>query len=112
LPIRGDARLAERMVANLVDNALRHNVDAGVVEVRTGSGTLSVVNTGPLIPTADVARLFQPFQRLATARAGHDEGLGLGLSIVRAVTDAHGATVAALPRPTGGLEITVTFPRQ
>jgi signal transduction histidine kinase len=109
----GDPRLIERLVANLVDNATGHNVTAGHVWVATavtdGTAVLSVANTGPLIPASDVNRLFQPFQRLDFGRTNHN-GHGLGLSIVKAIATAHGATITAGPRPEGGLSIEVTFP--
>ncbi|MCP2343544.1 sensor histidine kinase [Actinomadura rupiterrae] len=110
-PVAGDARLTERMITNLVDNALRHNVPGGRVEVtasaRDGSAVLTVANTGRVIPEPAVEQLFEPFERLGAVRA---EGLGLGLSIVRAIADAHGAAVVARPRSGGGLVMTVTFP--
>lgn len=110
----GDATLLERLAANLVSNAIRHNVPRGRIEVVTrtdaGRARLSVANTGPLIPSGELARLFAPFERLGSqARAGAD-GAGLGLAIVRAVADAHNAIVAAHARAAGGLEIEVTFP--
>lgn len=108
-PVSGHRALAERLVANLVDNAIRHNVPDGWVSVTCGGGRLTVANTGPVVPLAEVDRLFQPFQRLGPARTG--EGLGLGLSIVRAIATAHDARVDAVPRPEGGLAVTVTFPR-
>ena len=70
-----------------------------------------MTNSGPVIPAAEVDRLFQPFQRLGPRPARRDGGHGLGLSIVRAIATAHGATIAAQPRPGGGLAIDVTFPR-
>jgi signal transduction histidine kinase len=113
-PLDGDAVLVERLVANLLANAIRHNAPGGQVEVRTGisdgAAFLSVSNTGPVIPAADLDRLFQPFQRLSRRRANYKDGHGLGLSIVRAIATAHGATVAARPLPDGGLRITVRFP--
>ncbi|HEX6360997.1 sensor histidine kinase [Actinophytocola sp.] len=105
--VSGHRALAERLVVNLVDNAVRHNVDDGWVEVSCGAGVLTVSNTGPVVPADAVERLFQPFQRLGPARTG--EGLGLGLSIVRAIATAHDATVEAVPRQEGGLVVTVTF---
>ncbi len=114
-PALGDTRLAERLVANLVDNAVRHNVAHGVVEVTTGSWTghavLSVSNTGPLIQPDEVGRLFQPFQRNGDGRAGRHEGLGLGLSIVGAIAEAHGAWLQANALPGGGLGVQVGFPQ-
>ena len=110
----GSPRLAERLAANLVDNALRHNLAGGRVEVSTGTrndrAVLVVANTGPAVPPAAVDRLFQPFQRLGADRVSRGEGLGLGLSIVHAIAEAHGASVAARPRPEGGLLIEVAFP--
>jgi signal transduction histidine kinase len=108
----GDSLLIERLTANLIDNAIRHNVPGGTIEVTTGSaeggGFLSVTNTGPVIPPTQVGRLFQPFQKLS-GRETHGSR-GHGLSIVQAIATAHGAAVAARPRPGGGLAITVTFP--
>jgi signal transduction histidine kinase len=115
-PAAGSPRLAERLAANLVDNALRHNVPGGRVDVSTGTrnsrAVLSVLNTGPAVPAAAVDRLFQPFQRLAADRISRGEGLGLGLglSIVQAIADAHGATLAARPQPGGGLLVEAIFP--
>jgi len=113
-PATGDPRLAERLIANLVDNALRHNTPGGHVEVGTGTtdsrAVLSVINTGPAVPSAQVDRLLLPFQRLGTARTGSSEGLGLGLSIVRAIAQAHGATLTIRPQPSGGLHAEVSFP--
>jgi signal transduction histidine kinase len=110
----GDPRLAESLVANLVDNALRHNLPGGSVQVSTavagGRALLSVSNTGEPVPPDEVNRLFQPFQRLGSDRTDHTGGNGLGLAIVRAIADAHGAALTATPGPQGGLDIKVTFP--
>jgi signal transduction histidine kinase len=112
-PALGDQRLAERLAANLVDNAVRHNVPGGWVEVatatRSGRGVLSVSNTGPVIAPGQVERLFQPFGRLEATRLSRD-GLGLGLSIVTAIAAAHDADLRARPLPGGGLEVEVHFP--
>jgi len=109
----GDARLAERLVANLIDNALRHNVPRGRVEVRTeargGWAVLSVANTGPVIAPDDVAGLVRPFQRRGTDRTGTSEGLGLGLSIVAAIAEAHGGWLSVDANPGGGLRIQAGF---
>jgi signal transduction histidine kinase len=111
----GDPLLIQQLAANLIDNAVRHNVPGGDIQVGTtaseAGAVLSVSNSGPVIPAAEVDRLFQPFQRLGQrpARRGSH---GLGLSIVRAIAAAHAATVTARPRPGGGLAIDVTFPRQ
>ena len=114
-PLDGDILLVERLVANLLTNAVRHNVAGGrvqvVTEVTDGRAVLSVTNTGPLIPPAEVDRLFQPFQRLDRRRANYKDGHGLGLSIVRAIATAHDATITAHPRPDGGLCVSVVFPK-
>jgi signal transduction histidine kinase len=113
-PALGDQRLAERLAANLVDNAIRHNTPGGWVEVvtgiRSGRSVLSVSNSGPVIPAEQVETLFQPFGRLETARTSRD-GLGLGLSIVIAIADAHDADLRARPLPSGGLEVEIRLPK-
>lgn len=110
--ISGDPVLAERLIANLVDNAARYNTAGGDIWVSTGtemgSSKLTVANTGPVVNRADTERIFQPFQRL-NDRTSHD-GFGLGLAIVASVARAHGGTVSAQPRPGGGLSVTVTIP--
>jgi len=114
-PIDGDARLAERLVVNVVDNAIRHNADHGELVVSTGRrlgrSFLSVANTGPEVPADQVGRLFEPFQRLGADSTDQSGGLGLGLSIVQAIGHAHGALITARPCPGGGLVIEATFPR-
>jgi signal transduction histidine kinase len=111
-PVRGDRRLLERLVANLVENAIRHNRDGGMVEVRTataaGRSTVEVRNDGALVPPEAVASLFEPFQRLD--RGARGDGVGLGLSIVRSVADAHGGSVELRARPSGGLVARVSLP--
>jgi signal transduction histidine kinase len=114
--LHGDPDLIGRLAANLIDNAVQHNVPDGTITLTTakqdGHAVLSVTNTGPLIPPAEIGRLFEPFQRLTTTRTTNDSGHGLGLSIVRAIATAHGATIAAHARPEGGLRIRVSFPSQ
>jgi signal transduction histidine kinase len=113
-PLLGDKLLAERMAANLISNAVRHNIAGGKVKISTGArdgcAVLAVANTGPAIPPETVSRLFQPFWRLDGRRVRHDSGHGLGLSIVDAIAAAHGAAITARPRTGGGLSIEVTFP--
>jgi signal transduction histidine kinase len=110
--ISGDPVLVERLIANLVDNAIRHNTDAGDIWISTrtvaGVSRMNVTNTGPMISPADADRLFQPFQRLSN-RTSH-EGFGLGLTIVASIATIHGGTATAHPRSQGGLSITVTIP--
>jgi signal transduction histidine kinase len=113
-PVAGDPRLVERLVANLLDNALRYNVAGGHIEIASvtehGRGALTVSNTGPLVPAQALKRLFQPFQRLGPDRAAGGEGHGLGLSIVQAIAVAHGAAIDARVRRDGGLAVAVCFP--
>lgn len=111
----GDPALVERLIANLVDNAVQYNEPGGEVEVRISTANeralLELSNTGPLISPGDVERLFEPFQRLSSHRAAFEDGhSGLGLSIVRAIVDAHGGTITARPQPRGGLDVTVSLP--
>ncbi len=113
-PVTGDSALAESLIANLLSNAIRHNLDGGRVEVSTGladgRAIVTVSNTGPLIPADEVDRLFQPFQRLGSQRLRPAGGHGLGLPIVSAIVSVHGAALTASARPEGGLGITVSFP--
>jgi len=75
-------------------------VFAAVVEVTNLPGTaLTVSNTGPGLPAAQVRALFEPFRRLTADRTGHGGGVGPGLSIVRSITVAHRGTVPGPPRP-------------
>ena len=110
----GDPLLVHQVAANLIHNAVRHNIPGGDIQVATrtthGHAILSVTNSGQVIPAAEVDRLFQPFQRLGPRPARRDGGHGLGLSIVRAIATAHAAAITARPRPGGGLAIDVTFP--
>jgi signal transduction histidine kinase len=112
--IEGDLLLIQQLVTNLIDNAVRHNILGGHVQVATGTSdghpALSVANSGQVIPPAEVSRLFQPFQRLGPRPARRDGGHGLGLAIVRAIATAHGAAIAAHALPGGGLAVDVTFP--
>jgi signal transduction histidine kinase len=113
-PTAGDPALVERLVANLLDNAVRYNLPGGRVEVATATdaerAVLSMANTGPVVPPAQVDRLFEPFQRLGDRTFQSDGHHGLGLSIVRAIAAAHDATLTASARPEGGLAVEVSFP--
>ncbi len=109
--VQGDPRLLERLAANLIDNAIRHNLAGGRVDVATattaGAAVLSVVNDGPLVPVEELQRLQAPFERLGAARTGSGEGHGLGLSIVHAIATAHAAQLDVSSRPEGGLAVEV-----
>jgi signal transduction histidine kinase len=113
-PVLGDARLLQRLAVNLIDNAIRHNVPGGSIEMRVaisdGHPQLTITNTGPVIPADQTARLLQPFQRPATTPRVNNEGLGLGLSIVAAIAKAHRATLTVRPGPHGGLSFCISFP--
>jgi signal transduction histidine kinase len=111
--VPGDPLLLERLLANLVGNAITYNQPGGWVEVEvTGQpgAALTVSNTGQCVPAEQVPALFEPFRRLGADRTGHGGGAGLGLSIVRSVTAAHGGTVRARPRPGGGLIVAIDLP--
>jgi signal transduction histidine kinase len=113
-PVTGDPALAGSLLANLVSNAIRHNLDGGRVEISTGitdgRAVVTVSNTGPLVAPGEVSRLFQPFQRQGAQRLRQAGGHGLGLAIVSAIAAVHGAGIEAGARPEGGLVITVSFP--
>ncbi|WP_459904128.1 sensor histidine kinase, partial [Catenuloplanes indicus] len=112
--VAGDPGLLERLAGNLIENAVRYNHLHGRLWVRTdvpapGVVRLVVGNTGFEVDQADVPGLFEPFRRGGRERTGA-RGSGLGLSLVNAVCEAHGATVGAVAQPGGGLEVTVTLP--
>jgi signal transduction histidine kinase len=111
--VAGDPALLERVAGNLLENAVRHNVDRGWIEVNTDSGpewtVLRVSSSGVEISADRVADLFEPFRRGGADRTAHG-GSGLGLSIVRAVVNVHGGEVHAAPVPGGGLTVTVKLP--
>ena len=110
--ISGDPVLAERLIANLIDNAVCYNTSAGDIWISTrtlaAATQLTVDNTGQIISPADVDRIFQPFQRL-NDRTSHD-GSGLGLTIVASIAAIHGGAATAIPRKDGGLSVTVRIP--
>ncbi len=112
-PVLGDRALLERMIRNLVDNAVRYNVRGGRVQVSTGiadsQAFIQVSNTGERIPPDAVPTLFEPFRRLNHDRLAAD-GAGLGLSIVRPVASAHGGRATAQAQESGGLELLVVVP--
>jgi signal transduction histidine kinase len=114
-PTVGDPLLLQRLAHNLVENGIRHNhVDGGWVRVESGADddgpTLRVINSGPVIGGHQVPDLFEPFRRLDADRLAGAKGSGLGLSIVRSVVAAHHGELDAVPRPDGGLDVTVRLP--
>lgn len=114
--VSGDEVLLRQMLANLVQNAIRHNVPGGVVRVSTRSSsrwtTIEVANSGEVLESATVAELTAPFYRVrGRTSAAAQRGRGLGLSIVEAIASRHGATLHLAPRVNGGLRVAVRFPR-
>ncbi|MEU5013020.1 ATP-binding protein [Streptomyces sp. NPDC021749] len=113
----GNGVLLERVALNLLQNAVQYNIpQGGWVDASTsadsGYVSLTVSNTGPVIPAYEVDNLFEPFRRLRSERPGSGQGVGLGLTIVRSVARAHGGTVKAEPREGGGLNVHVKLPAQ
>jgi signal transduction histidine kinase len=106
--VAGDPVLLERLITNLVGNAIVHNEPGGWAELTVGTQpALAISNSGPHVPAQDVPMLFEPFRRLGSDRVGHHGGVGLGLSIVRSITIAHQGTIHAWTRPEGGLTIAI-----
>ncbi|WP_068925382.1 ATP-binding protein [Planobispora rosea] len=112
--VEGDPVLLERMIGNLLDNAVKYNDERGLVVLRTGrdrrGSVVTVENTGRVVPGGRADDLFEPFRRLDRDRTGSAAGAGLGLSIVRAIAQAHRGSAEARPRPDGGLQVTVRLP--
>jgi signal transduction histidine kinase len=118
--VSGDAFLLERLIQNLIENAIQYNIpETGWVRITTAtvgdSIELVVENTGPSVPVHEVPGLFEPFRRLAATERlagarGTVRGAGLGLSIVRSVARTHGGEVQATPRVGGGLVVRVRIP--
>jgi len=112
--VTGSQPLLCRMVDNVVDNAIGHNRDGGWISATTGADehvARLVVETGGDVLDADqVSQLTQPFRRLGADRTGSDHGSGLGLSIVEAITTAHGGTLDLQARPEGGLRVSIALP--
>jgi signal transduction histidine kinase len=111
-PTQGDRVLLERMIANLVDNAVRHNNPGGWIGIRTNnradSALFDIANTGPVVSEEQIPTLFEPFAR-AQGRTNSVDGVGLGLSIANAIATAHGATIIASGRAGGGLHVAVAI---
>jgi len=109
--VAGDEVMLTRLVANLVQNAVHYNRPDGHVLVELApDATLVVRNTGPHVPPDRLGELFEPFRRLHRDRTKSAEGAGLGLSIVAAITHAHGGDLRATANPSGGLTVTVALP--
>lgn len=113
--VTGDPALLERLVGNLVQNAIRHNVEGGWADVTVSADgpfvVVEVANTGPALDKDTVATLTEPFRRAGTDRSHDDGGFGVGLSIVDAVVSAHQGSLELVPRPEGGLSVQIRLPR-
>ena len=111
----GSASLLERLVGNLVDNSVRHNVPDGWIRIQTGArgehAFLEIANSGQEVPEEAVDGLFEPFQKLA-GRTASGEGAGLGLAIVRSIAAAHGTVITARSQLEGGLTFSIRLPRR
>jgi signal transduction histidine kinase len=109
---RADPALLPSLIGNLLDNAIRYNIDGGRIDISTrrsgAHAVLTIGNTGPIVPADAVVRILQPFRRLDAART-QDGSTGLGLAIVRAIAAGHHADLHVLPNPDGGLTVTVAF---
>jgi signal transduction histidine kinase len=109
--VLGERVLLERLVTNLIQNAVKYNRPEGTIDVRVGEvPALTVVNTGDDIPPDEVPALFEPFRRRSAARIDHSGGAGLGLAIARSITRAHDGTIAASSTGRDGLRVEVSLP--
>jgi signal transduction histidine kinase len=112
-PIVGDRAMIERLIANLLDNAIQHNSHDGWLSVTSsfdaGEALLTFANGGPVIAPEQLASLMRPFQRLGVDRTNYDDGHGLGLSIVDAIATAHRAELTVHAQPAGGLRVELRF---
>jgi signal transduction histidine kinase len=109
--VLGEQVLLERLITNLVQNAIKYNRPGGSIDVQVGEQpAFVIVNTGDDVPPDAVSGLFEPFRRLAGTRIDHSGGAGLGLAIARSITQAHGGTITARPSGRDGLRFEVAFP--
>ncbi|MBL7253438.1 sensor histidine kinase [Paractinoplanes lichenicola] len=109
--VPGEQVLLERLVTNLIQNALKYNRPGGTLDVRVGDNpALIVTNTGDDVPPEEVPALFEPFRRRNGKRIDHSGGAGLGLSIARSITQAHGGLIEASSTGKDGLRVEVTLP--
>lgn len=109
--VLGEEVLLERLVVNLVSNAIKYNRPGGLVWMRVNDEPAMLVeNTGPAVPAERIDEIFEPFRRLSSDRTDHSGGSGLGLTIARSITAAHGGAVSAEPRGTDGLRLKIDLP--
>lgn len=111
ITVLGEEALLDRLVSNLIWNAIKYNHRGGSVSIQLRTdGSLLVANTGPPVPPEAVAGLFEPFRRLSGERLDHGGGAGLGLTIARSIVVAHGGVIDARANPAGGMTIVVRVP--
>jgi signal transduction histidine kinase len=109
--VPGERVLLERLVTNLIQNAIKYNHAGGHVRAEVGfDPALVVTNTGPQVPGEAIAGLFEPFRRMTPDRISHSGGAGLGLTIARSIAQAHQGAIAAYAEPNGGLRVEVRLP--
>ena len=113
--VTGSATLLERMFANVIENAVRHNQPGGSIEITLvpvsgEQAQVTIDSSGPMLDEPAVAQLAQPFKRLGRDRTGSQHGHGLGLSIVAAVAAAHDGSLELHARAEGGLRVQITLP--
>ncbi|MBM3673832.1 MAG: HAMP domain-containing protein [Actinobacteria bacterium] len=110
----GDPERVHQVVANLLENAVRHSPAGGAVEVRARRSehgvTIEVIDEGPGIPEPEASRIFERFYRADSARATSDGGAGLGLAIARWIVDLHGGEIHPERREPHGCRMVVTLP--
>jgi signal transduction histidine kinase len=116
LRVLGDAERMHQVIANLLENAVRHSPTDGRVWLsahasKDGVTTIEVADEGPGIPPGEAERVFERFHRVDAARAARDGGTGLGLAIARWIVDAHGGTIAVREREPNGCRVVVELPR-
>jgi signal transduction histidine kinase len=110
-PTLGEQPLLERLITNLIGNAIKYNQPQGWIRIAVRNpGTFMIANSGPVVPPDQVQALFEPFRRLAGDRLDHGGGVGLGLTIARSVVAAHRGTITAAANPGGGLTVAVRLP--
>jgi signal transduction histidine kinase len=112
--VLGDPWLLERLVANLVDNGINHNIEDGwlhvAIDAENGTTRLEVSNSGAVVTPEEATEILQPFRRLSRASDEGPSGFGLGMTIVQSVAEAHDGSIAVEPRSEGGLDVIVTLP--
>jgi signal transduction histidine kinase len=112
--VLGDAGALRRALLNLVENGVKYTPAGGRVEVSVtadaAEAVLAVEDTGPGIDPADVARIFEPFVRLDTARSRETGGSGLGLAIARSIVVAHRGVLGVERPNAGGSRFTISLP--